>query len=59
MSDTFFHTQIEPALREYLYLNNHVELTEAIGWVLYTFNLESDFALIDQISEVYDSFFGI
>lgn len=59
MSDTLFHSQIEPALLDYLCKNNHADLTDAVSWVLYTFCLESEFSLIDQIADVYDSFFGI
>jgi hypothetical protein len=56
-TQTDFHTQIAPALREFM-CNNHTDLNDAVDFVCNVFDLDATDELIDQIADEFDSFFG-
>lgn len=54
---TNFQTQIAPALCDFM-CNNQTDLSDAVDWVCYTFDLDATDDLIDQIADEFDAFFG-
>lgn len=52
-----FEYDIAPGLRDYM-CNNVTDLSDAVDWVCYVFDLDATDDLIDQIADEFDSFFG-